>query len=1496
MSKTTLVKCVCLVVISFILIGLVPVPPQTITAAPPMYSASRVIVDKNDTVTLAELAKSGAVLLADYGSFTLWKLNPNQGQYLAPTNPLSNELDLIELRVGAINTVTGASPVAPNLQQPVTNQPQFKLVQFAGPIKDEWLKKLTDLGIDIVAYIPNNAFVVWLDGTELGKLQALVATDPLIQWVGDYHPAYRLSPIFQDDKNIAKLNTVEVTVQFYNTAQVNNSLATLQAMSGQIIEPAYPVLNLVNISLSLPANQLANVAAWSDVINVEPWIAPKKRDEVQNQIIAGNVTTSNDKVVPGGNGYLNWLNSKGFSTNPNNYPIVAVVDDGVENGDTNPLHPDFRVSGVSSNPSRLVFNANCTFDTSANGQGGHGTINAGIVAGFNNSAGAPYQDANNYSLGLGVSPYGRVGNVKIFSNVGYYSARLCENNYTGIVAAGYKNGARITNNSWGDGYFSYYTASSQAYDALTRDAMSAAGNQEMLHIFSAGNDGPYTSSVSPVASGKNVIAVGATENARGNGILDGCRVGEGDSADDLATFSSLGPTRDVRIKPDIVAPGTHVQGPASQTPGFNGYYVCGGTGSPYYPAGQTLYTWSSGTSHSAPAVAGAASLIHEYYGRVLAPGQTPSPAMTKALLLNTPRYLSGEGTKDSLPSNKQGWGGLNIGPLFDATTAHILVDQTTVFGNSGEVLTRVANIADPTKPLRVSLVWTDAPGIPSGKVFQNDLNLEVVSDGKVYKGNVFKGAFSANGGFADPRNNVENVFLPSGISGNIAVRITAANIVADGIPGNPDKTDQDFALVISNATPGSGAVLGTPGVSFNDTPPYGNANYLIEPNETIRLTIPLVNYGDLPASGISSTLAATKGDVTLLNNSSTYPNLEAGGRVNNTSSFSVLVNAAQICGGEINFTQTINYSGAINPFTYSFGFVTGTIGASVRYNSGDVPKAIPDNSPAGVVSTIPIANPIRLAKVSVRINDIRHEWIADLTLSLISPSGTSVNLAVNRGGSGNDFRDTVFDDSASLPISSGLAPLRGAYKPDSPLSVLKDEPANGNWQLKIIDSTEFDTGTLISWSLDIQSYVCKEPTAANYLHMVNPVRLYDSRPTGTNNPNPPLGVGTGELNPGVTRTIQVTGNAGVPAGATAVLANLTVANARFGGFLTAFPANLDDSNTAAVNWYQSSRGNGARTVSNFAIITLSPSGSFKVKTGGGSTNIIVDVFGYLDSNATGGGVFKPVNVANPRLYDSRPAGTNTPNPPLGVGAGALLKGNIRTIEVGGNLGVPKTATAVVVNVTAARTVQGGYFTLYPTGQPVPTVSSLNWTASNVAGTNVAKDVANLLIVPLGSGADAGKFNVTAGGNAPTSGAELIVDVVGYIDSAAGATSGFYNPLLVPQRLYDSRLGGYPGSTLTGPLTPLNQRSIQVGGLLSVPNLAKTAVVRISTVDTTGGGFLSLYPGPLYPGTSNINTTNAFQQIGNLAIVGLDETGAFIARNGHPNSTLGFVLDLIGYFS
>jgi hypothetical protein len=205
-------------------------------------------------------------------------------------------------------------------------------------------------------------------------------------------------------------------------------------------------------------------------------------------------------------------------------------------------------------------------------------------------------------------------------------------------------------------------------------------------------------------------------------------------------------------------------------------------------------------------VAGAASLAWNYYSRVLKPGSTPSPAMLKALLLNSTRYLQDSGTGGTLPSNSQGWGDANLGLLFDRTP-RVLVDQSRTFASSGQEQFYNGSIMHPSKPFRVTLVWTDPPGSTTGGSYVNNLDLEVTVGGVTYKGNVFSGSYSTDGGAADAWDNVESVFLPAGVGGAYKVRVVATNLAGDGVPGAGTVTDQDFALVIYNISIGPAGTL-----------------------------------------------------------------------------------------------------------------------------------------------------------------------------------------------------------------------------------------------------------------------------------------------------------------------------------------------------------------------------------------------------------------------------------------------------------------------------------------------------------------------------------------------------------------------------------------------------------------------------------------------------------------------------------------------------------------
>jgi hypothetical protein len=768
-----------------LLLPLWPSAAPTARLSAQTLGGPRLIVDSRDTEAREALRRRGATLLADYGPFGLWRLPPNSP---APRQDDDAALDRIQLRNATIDTST---PQPQARQQPAASA-QLWLIQLVGPARDAWLDTLAQLGLRLVSPLPTNAFLVWGDGTAIAALDQLVADADMLAWHGPYLPEYRLAPALQGG-----MGRQELSVQLLATPAWPATSARLAAL-GTVLSPPRELLGLITLSLVLPAARLPEIAAWPDIVNIEPLPRPSRRDERQGQIIAGNLRTAGAQVVPSGPGYLGWLSASGFSTDPTRYPIVEITDDGLDGGDAaNIRHPDFYERGDTSRPDRVLAIHNCTADASAAGPAGHGNLNAGIIAAYNNRSGSGFSDAAGYRYGLGVAPYARLAATKIFRDDGTYAVGGCGGDYLGIVAQGVAHGATISSNSWADDSAPYqgaYDVGAQQYDALTRDAdPDRPGNQAQLHIFAAGNAGPQPGSVGTPGTAKNVLSIGASENVHADGVPDGCGYLNADSADDIASFSARGPSDDGRAKPDLVAPGIHVSGPATQ-PSFNGLGICG----PLYPSGQSLYTWSSGTSHAAPAAAGAAALVHELYGRALAPGATPSPAMLKALLLNAARYLRGSGAGDSLPGAAQGWGALNLGPLVAPTTRY-LHDQQRVLHSSGDSFSVTGSVADPAKPLRVTLVWSDAPGSPlAARALVNDLDLEVTVGNTRYLGNVFVGEHSRAGGSADRLNNVEQVLLPAGLSGTVTIRVLAFNIAGDGLPGQGDASDQDFALVASN--------------------------------------------------------------------------------------------------------------------------------------------------------------------------------------------------------------------------------------------------------------------------------------------------------------------------------------------------------------------------------------------------------------------------------------------------------------------------------------------------------------------------------------------------------------------------------------------------------------------------------------------------------------------------------------------------------------------------
>ena len=807
-----------------------------------------------DKGTVAALMTQGAKVVGDYGAFTVLEADD---ALLTGSNSNRVEIDddwnLIRLNAQVMDTRAPQTKARRKVRGTFAGK-QLHLVQFAGPIKPEWLEALKQSGAEIVTYIPENTYLIYGDAAALARMQAWAGASEFTQWEGEYSQdlkvhseARAMAARKVDGKAEVDLFAIQLIID------TNSNPATL-ALIDQLKVGSTRVDSQMkryrNIVVSLPADQLDAIAAEPDVISIQPFAVPKKRDERQDQIIAGNLNGTS----PSGPGYLAWLASKGFTQAQFDASgfVVDVADSGIDNGTSTTGHFGLHRLGDVNQSSRVTYyRIEGTLNPGGTlaGCDGHGALNGHVIGNYDNFTGSQHQDSAGFSYGVGICPFVKLGSSVIFDN------SVPEDDYTfpdfnTLASDAYGSGARVSNDSWGSDVGGKYDFEAQTYDQLVRDAQAGVGgNQEMSFSFAAGNAGPC-SGVKPLGidspgSAKNVITVGASANVRSLSIANGGNdpsgndaCGEADvnaaSADDIDCASSRGPCSDGRMKPDLVAPGVHITGgvpqesfgPSPQGLGsaiscFSALGVCGLANSGttdntnnFFPLGQQFYTVSSGTSHSTPVVAGACALVRQFF--INSNFTAPSPAMTKAFLINSARYLTGVGANDSLWSSSQGMGEVNLGTAFDGAP-RFLRDQVPgdKFTATGQRRAYAGQVADPTKPFRVTIAWTDAPGNTSGAAYNNNLDLTVTIGGATYKGNVFSGQFSAAGGKADTKNNVESVFLPAGTTGDFTVIVTAANINSDGVPNEEPALDQDFALVVYNGNASNASAYTPMAASYN---------------------------------------------------------------------------------------------------------------------------------------------------------------------------------------------------------------------------------------------------------------------------------------------------------------------------------------------------------------------------------------------------------------------------------------------------------------------------------------------------------------------------------------------------------------------------------------------------------------------------------------------------------------------------------------------------------
>ncbi len=644
------------------------------------------------------------------------------------------------------------------------------LVQWKNAVNENEKSQLKAMGLELLAYVPDDAFLVRGDATRAEALSFVNAVVP-------YGAGLKVEPELTQAGIFSFSNNAEVSIQLAPGAD-------LKSVMSQLANSFHAGNGLVTGGSDV--GNLWKLAERSDVLWIERYLPFRSSHLTATDMgVTGSMSgmatqtgyESGTKVINVEAMYAKGITGEG--------QVVTVADTGLDTGDAANLIPDFQ-----------------------------GQLKKGIAIGLGGKSwGDPMMHGTHVSgsiLGNGRSSNGLIKG-------GAFGAKLVmEGMWSDIMNnimppaipklfdAAYAEGSRIHSNSWGA------PGSNGRYDnwcVLTDTWLFA--HPDFLALFAAGNEGADLSkdgvidqgTVASPGSSKNVLTVGASKNflleggiqrmmkeLRGGGDKWGVEpIASSRLSEDqrgMAAFSSRGPTADGRLKPEIVAPGTNIVAARDRHPKADPATMSWGL----Y---DDNYVFMGGTSMATPVAAGAAALTRQFLIQKTG-NQNVSSALVKATMANTADDLfpgqfgeraTGQEQPTRRPNNHEGWGRVNMATLANHPRL-LLQDDATGLATGQE---KVLSFANTGGTLRVTLAYTDAPGTAAAqRTLVNDLDLTVTDpSGRT---------FYPNGRSAkDSTNNMEQIDVLQSVPGAYQISVRGGS-VPQGKNGA-----QPYALVISSA-------------------------------------------------------------------------------------------------------------------------------------------------------------------------------------------------------------------------------------------------------------------------------------------------------------------------------------------------------------------------------------------------------------------------------------------------------------------------------------------------------------------------------------------------------------------------------------------------------------------------------------------------------------------------------------------------------------------------
>lgn len=419
---------------------------------------------------------------------------PRMGQKIAFASAQAEKIALIRLKAGHLDLarVTTAGPVLPSGARGLW------VIQFRDRVRQEELRSLQAMGLELGPYLPDNAYLV--RGT--AGQATMAASDVRVRAVQRYLPEWKAPRIAGEGEG-------RFWLEAFPGAAAELTAAVDRLGVGAYLQPADDGLFLV-----YPRERLADLTHLESLIYVEE-VQPAQR--LTDEKAAPTPPDAPERITG-----IGGLDGTG--------QVVGVADTGLDTGDLATIHLDLDAAVLAT------YARGRTGDWSD--PDGHGTHVAGAVVGRGDRSDGQV---------TGVAP----GAQLVFQSTQDSSGGLSGiGDVTDLLTEAMKAGVRIHNHSWtiGPGYGIH----ARKVDQFVWT------NKEMLLLFAAGNAAndiplctPCNNTVEAPSTAKNVISVGASVQLRSD--LAGQATGRG-----VAEFSGRGYTPDGRVKPDLVAPGTSV--------------------------------------------------------------------------------------------------------------------------------------------------------------------------------------------------------------------------------------------------------------------------------------------------------------------------------------------------------------------------------------------------------------------------------------------------------------------------------------------------------------------------------------------------------------------------------------------------------------------------------------------------------------------------------------------------------------------------------------------------------------------------------------------------------------------------------------------------------------------------------------------------------------------------------------------------------------------------